>query len=136
MRLCLRPLFSSLLASVTGHRSHTHTNSLPLTGGGVITDCHLSPVTLVLATCWEDRFCIYYLLKTYFQQNRSLSLSDLLPLLLFNPPMSLANRLTSKLVAREIARASLTLQQARAHHPDPFNPQTTRGWKAALKVSN
>ena len=48
--------------------------------------------------------------------------------------MSLANRLTTKIVAREIARASLTLQQARAHHPDPFNPQTTRGWKAALKV--
>ncbi|GAX20935.1 agmatinase [Fistulifera solaris] len=47
--------------------------------------------------------------------------------------MSIANRLTHKLVAREIARASLTLQQARAHHPDPFNPKVTKGWKAALK---
>lgn len=25
-------------------------------------------------------------------------------------------------------------QQKRAHHPDPFNPKSTRGWKAALKV--
>ncbi len=49
--------------------------------------------------------------------------------------MSIANRLTHKLVTREIARASLTLQQARAHHPDPFNPKVTKGWKAALKVS-
>lgn len=24
--------------------------------------------------------------------------------------------------------------QIRSHHPDPFNPKTTRGWKAALKV--
>ncbi|GAX25450.1 agmatinase [Fistulifera solaris] len=47
--------------------------------------------------------------------------------------MSIANRLTHKLVTREIARASLTLQQARAHHPDPFNPKVTKGWKAALK---
>jgi hypothetical protein len=26
------------------------------------------------------------------------------------------------------------LIQARSHHPDPFNPKTTRGWKAALAV--
>ncbi len=26
-------------------------------------------------------------------------------------------------------------QQARSHHPDPFNPKMTRGWKAALAVS-
>ena len=25
--------------------------------------------------------------------------------------------------------------QTRSHHPDPFNPKTTRGWKAALAVS-
>lgn len=28
------------------------------------------------------------------------------------------------------------LLQKRAHHPDPFNPKTTRGWKAALAVSS
>ena len=27
------------------------------------------------------------------------------------------------------------LQQKRFHHPDPFNPKTTRGWKAAVKES-
>ena len=26
-------------------------------------------------------------------------------------------------------------EQKRFHHPDPFNPKTTRGWKAALKES-
>lgn len=26
-------------------------------------------------------------------------------------------------------------QQVRYHHPDPFNPKTTRGWKAAVHVS-
>lgn len=25
-------------------------------------------------------------------------------------------------------------QQVRFHHPDPFNPKVTKGWKAALKV--
>jgi len=25
-------------------------------------------------------------------------------------------------------------QQVRYHHPDPFNPKVTKGWKAALKV--
>lgn len=50
--------------------------------------------------------------------------------------------------AREVAAPSLSLalavgvggghrnhnqrQQTRSHHPDPFNPKTTRGWKAAL----
>ena len=24
--------------------------------------------------------------------------------------------------------------QVRYHHPDPFNPKMTKGWKAALKV--
>lgn len=24
----------------------------------------------------------------------------------------------------------------RSHHPNPFDPQTTRGWKAAVKVSD
>ena len=27
-----------------------------------------------------------------------------------------------------------TSTQIRSHHPDPFNPKQTRGWKAALKV--
>ena len=27
-------------------------------------------------------------------------------------------------------------QQVRWHHPDPFNPKNTRGWKAAIKVRN
>lgn len=25
-------------------------------------------------------------------------------------------------------------KQKRAHHPDPFNPKTTKGWANALKV--
>jgi hypothetical protein len=28
------------------------------------------------------------------------------------------------------------VQQQRSHHPDPFNPKQTRGWKAALMVRN
>ena len=28
----------------------------------------------------------------------------------------------------------LQAQQIRHHHPDPFNPKTTKGWAAALKV--
>ena len=28
------------------------------------------------------------------------------------------------------------LTQKRHHHPSPFDPQTTRGWKAAVKVRN
>lgn len=27
-----------------------------------------------------------------------------------------------------------TLSQVRYHHPDPFNPKMTKGWKAAVKV--
>jgi hypothetical protein len=26
--------------------------------------------------------------------------------------------------------------QCRYHHPNPFDPKTTKGWKAALKVNN
>ena len=32
-------------------------------------------------------------------------------------------------------RGGKGLLQKRSHHPDPFNPKTTRGWKAALAVS-
>jgi len=28
------------------------------------------------------------------------------------------------------------LQQLRNHHPSPFDPQTTKGWKAAVKETN
>jgi len=28
----------------------------------------------------------------------------------------------------------LRVGQVRYHHPDPFNPKVTKGWKAALKV--
>ena len=30
--------------------------------------------------------------------------------------------------------SSIKLNQVRNHHPSPFDPQTTKGWKAALKV--
>ena len=42
-----------------------------------------------------------------------------------------------RLVAAATKRQSpLALQnlQVRSHHPDPFNPKMTKGWKAALKV--
>ncbi|KAL3757639.1 hypothetical protein ACHAWU_009484 [Discostella pseudostelligera] len=34
-----------------------------------------------------------------------------------------------------IAASNQLQQQKRFHHPDPFNPKTTKGWKAALKES-
>ena len=34
-------------------------------------------------------------------------------------------------MATSLARRN---QQVRCHHPDPFNPQTTKGWQAAVKV--
>lgn len=30
--------------------------------------------------------------------------------------------------------SSCTSQQVRHHHPSPFDPKITKGWKAALKV--
>lgn len=45
---------------------------------------------------------------------------------------SLVNR--SKLVARPAAASlGVTEQQTRSHHPNPFDPKLTKGWKAALK---
>jgi hypothetical protein len=35
-----------------------------------------------------------------------------------------------------VIRRGVTSTQVRSHHPNPFDPKTTRGWKAALKVSN
>jgi|AntRauTorckE5430_2_1112549.scaffolds.fasta_scaffold05619_5 hypothetical protein len=34
-------------------------------------------------------------------------------------------------VSRRVAR---TCGQVRSHHPSPFDPMTTKGWKAAVKV--
>jgi hypothetical protein len=31
-------------------------------------------------------------------------------------------------------RAVTAVSQLRFHHPDPFNPKMTKGWKAAVKV--
>jgi hypothetical protein len=46
---------------------------------------------------------------------------------------SIANRrVTQALLRRSGVVGSTT--QLRSHHPDPFNPKQTRGWKAALKV--
>ena len=47
---------------------------------------------------------------------------------------------TAAIATRRLAVAAtkrqtpLALQQVRSHHPDPFNPKTTKGWKAAIKV--
>jgi hypothetical protein len=38
-------------------------------------------------------------------------------------------------VFQRLARPTKAVQQ-RSHHPDPFNPKVTKGWKAALKVRN
>jgi hypothetical protein len=50
--------------------------------------------------------------------------------------MSFASRkIVQATLRRSQHRAAVALQQ-RLHHPDPFNPKMTRGWKAALKVRN
>lgn len=36
-------------------------------------------------------------------------------------------------LARRGRRVLVPVTQARFHHPDPFNPKMTKGWKAALK---
>jgi hypothetical protein len=41
--------------------------------------------------------------------------------------------LSKRLLQRQVP-AALALK-SRSHHPDPFNPKVTKGWKAALKVS-
>ena len=42
--------------------------------------------------------------------------------------------LSRQLVQRQQAGKALVAKiQERHHHPDPFNPKTTKGWKAALK---
>jgi hypothetical protein len=38
------------------------------------------------------------------------------------------------LLQSKLLRNVKDLQAKRNHHPDPFNPKTTRGWKAALMV--
>jgi hypothetical protein len=47
-------------------------------------------------------------------------------------------RLAFQSVARNAARFTPTVgasqTQIRFHHPDPFNPKVTKGWKAAVKV--
>ena len=35
-----------------------------------------------------------------------------------------------------VRRACVSSQSARWHHPDPFNPKVTKGWKAAVKVGD
>jgi hypothetical protein len=32
------------------------------------------------------------------------------------------------------SRSAVAAMSVRYHHPDPFNPKATKGWKAALKV--
>lgn len=47
--------------------------------------------------------------------------------------------LSRKLGANNKAISSLfdfTVQQRRHHHPDPFHPKNTKGWKAALAEAN
>ena len=39
------------------------------------------------------------------------------------------------MLQRILLRAPKPSQQLRFHHPSPFDPQTTKGWKAAVKVS-
>lgn len=37
-------------------------------------------------------------------------------------------------VFQALTKPSSKKQMMRAHHPDPFNPKTTKGWANALKV--
>jgi hypothetical protein len=49
--------------------------------------------------------------------------------------MMLSSSSSAKLIAK--SKSSLlpaAAAQVRFHHPDPFNPKQTKGWKAALKV--
>jgi hypothetical protein len=41
---------------------------------------------------------------------------------------------TTRRVLQPLARGTGRPIIARNHHPDPFNPKITKGWKAALKV--
>jgi hypothetical protein len=59
--------------------------------------------------------------------------------LFIDPSSNMALSMATKrgLQAAVIRRsAGVTSTQVRSHHPNPFDPKTTRGWKAALKVSN
>ena len=49
--------------------------------------------------------------------------------------MSFTSRKIVQAAIRRRAASMLQQQQHRLHHPDPFNPKMTRGWKAALMVS-
>jgi hypothetical protein len=37
-------------------------------------------------------------------------------------------------VQRHLVRPACQGAQVRFHHPDPFDPKATKGWKAAVKV--
>jgi hypothetical protein len=46
--------------------------------------------------------------------------------MVFKPARSVFQALTRPKKIKDAAK--------RLHHPDPFNPKTTMGWKAAVKV--
>jgi small-conductance mechanosensitive channel len=47
---------------------------------------------------------------------------------------STSSLLLQKQAVPAAASTAVKQTQTRSHHPDPFNPKTTRGWKAAVKV--
>jgi hypothetical protein len=48
-------------------------------------------------------------------------------------PYFYSMQIFKKLVKKALPRATAA-GQARSHHPDPFDPKITKGWKAAVKV--
>lgn len=50
--------------------------------------------------------------------------------------LALSRKLLPCRHAPQAVAAPLNNQQKRYHHPDPFNPKTTMGWKAALKEAD
>mmetsp|Transcript_32784 Transcript_32784/g.55868 ORF Transcript_32784/g.55868 Transcript_32784/m.55868 type:complete len:425 (-) Transcript_32784:67-1341(-) len=46
------------------------------------------------------------------------------------------NKMNRCLNLKSMAGLARRKQQVRCHHPDPFNPQTTKGWQAAVKEAS
>lgn len=46
-----------------------------------------------------------------------------------------AQRVLSKKLVQHRVTAAFAAPQSRSHHPDPFDPRTTKGWKSAIKES-
>lgn len=102
---------------------------------------------------WGSRFLFPKVRRAYVSQTKHHEKAIKLPsrttssvkdfFLADAPPPTLHSFIVLSSTAITMNRFSKTLaslarrkQQTRSHHPDPFNPQTTKGWQAAIKVNH